>query len=237
MLSCFLLLDFLFHIVKNEISVPKKILSDFFFDENKLMRISLIGESSLGKLRKTCQLAPVATNIPSLVEVLPYLEVTPHQEYLVRCLNGTFNRAHMLRFRPCLNSFFPCQTDLAAGGCMGNFRWDGGAKRKLLDESLPTDCAVRKTYLKEKKWFHLKLLLFLQVAMHCLATYMDSQLPAFTDRPDRRPFTGQYLVKCPEKPSINKSLPVIVEVQLSPPHYKLVMGSDEYELPKVRNSL
>ena len=25
---------------------------------------------------------------------------------------------------------------------MGNFRWDGGAKRKLLDDSLPTDSAV-----------------------------------------------------------------------------------------------
>ena len=49
-----------------------------------------IGESSLEKLRKTCQLAPVATNIPSLVEVLPYLEVTSHQDYLVRCLNGIF---------------------------------------------------------------------------------------------------------------------------------------------------
>lgn len=47
----------------------------------------LLGESSLEKLRKTCQLAPVAANIPSLVEVLPYLEVTSHQDYLVRCLN------------------------------------------------------------------------------------------------------------------------------------------------------
>jgi hypothetical protein len=53
---------------------------------------------------------------------------------------------------------------------MGNFRWDGGAKRKDLDDSCSTDSAV---------------------IMHCLATYLDSQLPAFTDRPDRRPFTGQ----------------------------------------------
>lgn len=68
--------------------------------------------------------------------------------------------------------------------------------------------------------------------MHCLATYLDSQLPAFTDRPDRRPFTGQYLVRCPEKPQPT-SHPLIVEVQLNPPHYKLVLGPDEYELPKV----
>ena len=40
-----------------------------------------------------------------------------------------------------LKLFFS-QTDLASGGCMGNFRWDGGAKRKFLDESLPTDSAV-----------------------------------------------------------------------------------------------
>ena len=56
---------------------------------------------------------------------------------------------------------------------MGNFRWDGGAKRKDLDDSCPTDSAV---------------------IMHCLATYLDSQLPAFTDRPDRRPFTGQVCI-------------------------------------------
>ncbi|KZS17438.1 transmembrane protein 209 isoform X2 [Daphnia magna] len=151
-----------------------------------------IGESSLEKLRKTSQLAPVSANIPSLVEVLPYLEVTSHQDYLFRCLNR-----------------------LATGGCLGNFRWDGGTKRKDLDDSTPTDSAV---------------------IMHCLATYLDSQLPAFTDRPDRRPFTGQYLVKCPEKPQPTSN-PQIVEVQLNPPHYKLVMGPDEYELPKGRNNM
>ncbi|XP_057368881.1 transmembrane protein 209-like isoform X2 [Daphnia carinata] len=151
-----------------------------------------IGESSLEKLRKTCQLAPVSANIPSLVEVLPYLEVTSHQDYLFRCLNR-----------------------LASGGCLGNFRWDGGTKRKDVDDSTPTDSAV---------------------IMHCLATYLDSQLPAFTDRPDRRPFTGQYLVKCPEKPQPTSN-PQIVEVQLNPPHYKLVMGPDEYELPKGRNNM
>jgi len=151
-----------------------------------------IGESSLEKLRKTCQLAPVATNVPSLVKVLPYLEVTTHQDYLVRCLH-----------------------DLASGGCMGSFRWDGGAKRKMLDDGLPTDSAV---------------------AMHCLATYLDSQLPAFTDRPDRRPFSGHYLVKCPEKPPASSSLPLIVEVSTNPPHYKLVLETDEYELPKGRNN-
>ena len=78
-------------------------------------------------------------------------------------------------------------------------------------------------------------MIWLQVVMHCLATYLDSQLPAFTDRPDRRPFTGQYLVKCPEKAQPS-SHPLIVEVQINPPHYKLVMGADEYELPKVNIS-
>ena len=153
------------------------------------MFVCLLGELSLEKLRKTCQLAPVAANIPSLVQVLPYLEVTWHQEYLVRCLN-----------------------DLASGGCMSSFRSDGGSKRKGWDDSSPTDSAV---------------------VMHCLATYLDSQLPAPTDRPDRRPFTGHYFVKCPEKPPVALTNPVIVEVQLNPPHYKLIMGSDEYELPKV----
>ena len=152
-----------------------------------------IGESSPEKLRRTCQLVSGAANISSLVQVLPYLEVTRHQEYLVRCLD-----------------------DLASGGCMSSFRSDGGSKRKGWNGSSPTDSAV---------------------VMHCLATYLDSQLPAPTDWPDRRPFSGHYFVKCPEKPPVAPANPVIVEVQLNPPHYKLIMGSYEYEFPKGRNNM
>ena len=34
--------------------------------------------------------------------------------------------------------------ELSTGGCMGNFRWDGGSKRKFFDDSLPTDSAVNE---------------------------------------------------------------------------------------------
>lgn len=56
------------------------------------------------KLRKTSQLAPVSANIPSLVEVLPYLEVTSHQDYLFRCLN---RKCAVRQERRTRNKFFP----------------------------------------------------------------------------------------------------------------------------------
>lgn len=52
---------------------------------------------------------------------MPFLEITTNQEYLEK------------RIR-----------ELARGGCMSEFKWNGGSnyKGKDWDESLPTDCAV-----------------------------------------------------------------------------------------------
>lgn len=80
-----------------------------------------IGHVGLDRLRKTAQVAHVTHFIPSLPTLIPFLEVTSNQEYLEK------------RIR-----------ELAKGGCMSEFKWNGGScyNGKDWDESLPSDSAV-----------------------------------------------------------------------------------------------
>lgn len=83
-----------------------------------------IGGVGLDRLRKTAQMSHVVQYIPSLSTLIQFLEVTPNQEYLVK------------RIR-----------ELAKGGCMSDFKWNGGTTHngKEWDYSLPTDSAVNST--------------------------------------------------------------------------------------------
>lgn len=81
----------------------------------------LVGKVGLDRIRKTAQTALVLQFIPTLPAIIPFLELTPNQEYLVK------------RIR-----------ELAKGGCMSEFRWNSGSSfnGKDWDNSLPTDSAV-----------------------------------------------------------------------------------------------
>lgn len=83
-----------------------------------------IGGVGLDRLRKTAQTSYVTQYIPSLSTLIQFLEITPNQEYLVK------------RIR-----------ELAKGGCMSDFKWNGGSRHngKEWDPSLPTDSAVGYT--------------------------------------------------------------------------------------------
>lgn len=76
----------------------------------------------MDRLRKTAQMIPVIQYIPTFSALIPFLELTPNQEYLVK------------RIR-----------ELSKGGCMSEFKWNGGSSfnGKEWDNSLPTDSAVR----------------------------------------------------------------------------------------------
>lgn len=65
-------------------------------------------------------------NLKSLQAVIPYLDVTPNQEYLLQRLR-----------------------ELCKGGCMSEFRWNcgGNFKGKPWDEHLPTDSAIVMHFL------------------------------------------------------------------------------------------
>lgn len=80
-----------------------------------------IGKVGLDRLRKTAQTALVLQFIPTLPTLVPFLELTPNQEYLVKRIK-----------------------ELAKGGCMSDFKWNSGGNfnGKDWDSSLPTDSAV-----------------------------------------------------------------------------------------------
>lgn len=80
-----------------------------------------IGEVGLDRLRKTAQMSQITHFIPSLSTIIPFLELHPNQDYLLK------------RIR-----------ELSRGGCMSEFRWTGGGNYngKNWDDSLPTDCSI-----------------------------------------------------------------------------------------------
>lgn len=67
-------------------------------------------------------MGPVAQFIPTLSALIPFLELTPNQEYLVKRIK-----------------------ELSKGGCMSEFKWNGGGSfnGKDWDHNLPTDSSVR----------------------------------------------------------------------------------------------
>ncbi|KAK4884245.1 hypothetical protein RN001_000516 [Aquatica leii] len=80
-----------------------------------------IGYVGLEHLRKTSQMAPVLQYIPSLSILIPFLEISSNQEYLVKRIK-----------------------ELGKGGCMSNFKWNSGANfnGKEWNNSLPTDSEI-----------------------------------------------------------------------------------------------
>ncbi|NXG22028.1 TM209 protein, partial [Grallaria varia] len=78
-----------------------------------------IGEASISSLKQAALVkAPL---IPTLNALVPYLDLTPNQEYLVE------------RIR-----------ELSQGGCMSSFRWNAGGdfKGRKWDTDLPTDSSI-----------------------------------------------------------------------------------------------
>lgn len=153
-----------------------------------------VGEASQSTLRQVA--LSKGPQVPSLFALLPYLDLTANQEYLVQ------------RIR-----------ELSKGGCMSEFRWNGGSSNyrgKPWGDYLPTDSAV---------------------VLHVLCTYLDSRLPPDPRFPDGKTFTSQYFRKTPDKPPLGKDALCIHQSVLCPPHYRVVVGEDIWDLPKGRNNL
>uniref|UniRef100_T1JAU1 phytanoyl-CoA dioxygenase n=1 Tax=Strigamia maritima TaxID=126957 RepID=T1JAU1_STRMM len=148
-----------------------------------------IGEVSLATLRQV--FLTKSHLIPSLSVLLPYLELTPNQEYLV----------HRIK-------------ELARGGCMSEFVWNGGGefKGRPWSDHLPTDSAI---------------------VIHLFCTYLDSRLPPHPNYPDGKTFASQCLVRSPDKPVLNQLSLYIYQTRLVPPHFKLVVGDEVWDLPKI----
>ncbi|XP_064417280.1 mesoderm-specific transcript homolog protein isoform X2 [Latimeria chalumnae] len=153
-----------------------------------------IGEASISSLKQAALVkAPL---IPSLSTIVQYLDITANQEYLVERIK-----------------------ELAHGGCMSSFRWNGGGdfKGRKWDTDLPTDSAI---------------------IMHMFCTYLDSRLPPHPKYPDGKTFTSQHFIQTPDKPDTsNEHLFCVYQSSANPPHYQLIYQGHVYNLPKGRNNL
>ncbi|KAK7872724.1 hypothetical protein R5R35_002709 [Gryllus longicercus] len=166
---------------------------DQTFQRSGLADIKM-GGVGLERLKKTVQMAQVSQNMPTFPLLVRFLELSSNQEYLVT------------RIR-----------ELAKGGCMSEFRWNGGGKLhgKDWDEHLPTDAAL---------------------VMYLLATYLDTQLPPLPHNPEGQPFTSEYLIKAPNKVPPGKNSPIIQEVQVNPPHFVIFVSGKKKDIGKGRNN-
>uniref|UniRef100_A0A4W3IJI0 Transmembrane protein 209 n=1 Tax=Callorhinchus milii TaxID=7868 RepID=A0A4W3IJI0_CALMI len=153
-----------------------------------------VGETSICSLRQAALVR--ALQIPTLNMVVQYLDITPNQEYLVERIK-----------------------ELAHGGCMSSFRWNGGGeyKGRKWNTDLPTDCAI---------------------IMHMFCTYLDSRLPPHPKYPDGKTFTSQHFIQTPDKPdTLNEHLFCIYQSNIHPPHYQLIYQGHVYNLPKDRSNM
>ncbi|XP_030842845.1 transmembrane protein 209-like [Strongylocentrotus purpuratus] len=108
--------------------------------------------------------------------------------------------------------------DLARGGYICEFRWDQGGeyKGRKWQKDLPTDCVL---------------------VLHALCTYLDSCLPPHPKHPDGKIFTDQYFMKTPDKPDLKRENLLLFHSKINPPHYKVILGDDTWDLPKGRNNM
>lgn len=71
--------------------------------------------------------------------------------------------------------------------------------------------------------------------MHLFATYMDTQLLPLPSRPEVKPFTGYNFIKILDKePTLTSATLAIQQVSENPPHYRVVVGEQTFEIVKVR---
>lgn len=152
-----------------------------------------LGTISLSAARQVA--VTKADQVPTLRSIIPYLEASNNQEYLVQRLS-----------------------EFAQGGCMGLYRWNSGGqyRGKLWEQDLLADS---------------------QLLLHMFCTYMDSRLPADPTFPDGRMFTGLHFLKTPDKPNARKSDLCVYQSRLHPPHFKVIVEDEVYDMPKGQNNL
>jgi len=134
-------------------------------------------------------------HMPNIALLLPYLEVSVNQEYLVNRIK-----------------------ELGEGSCLGCFRWESGGRYKnaVWNKDLPTDS---------------------QIVSHCVCTYLDSHLPRNPMYPEGRTFSTQYFVQTPNKADTKKKDFAVYQSSIHPPHYKLLISDEVWEVEKGRNNL
>lgn len=70
--------------------------------------------------------------------------------------------------------------------------------------------------------------------MHLFVTYMDTQLLPMPNKPDVKPFSGNYYIKSSDKmPELSSNTLAIHQFSEKPPHYRVIVGKEIFEIVKV----
>ncbi|XP_067928785.1 transmembrane protein 209-like [Watersipora subatra] len=154
-----------------------------------------VGEVNVSTLKNVAFVK--STLVPTLNNIIPYLEASSSQEYLVSRIKALGN-----------------------DGCLAAFNWDGGApfKGKPWEDHLPTDSAI---------------------VMHALCTYLDARLPCNPKYAEGKAFSSEHYMSTQEKPNFTQKTDYLTlcQTKVNPPHYKVAIGKDMYDVPKGRNNL
>ncbi|XP_063830920.1 transmembrane protein 209 [Ostrinia nubilalis] len=142
-----------------------------------------MGQVSTERLRK------LAGAFPALAPLLPFLEPFPDQRYVVQ------------RYR-----------ELAAGGCLSAYKWNGGGAG--WDEARPADA---------------------ELLLHALAAYLDAQLPR--EASGAGGFSARHVSAAPAPPPRGPRALALHRAARAPPHFVLVHGEETVEVGAGRNNL
>lgn len=70
--------------------------------------------------------------------------------------------------------------------------------------------------------------------MHVFASYMDTQLLPLPSNPDAKSFSGFHYIKAGEKPLQTSATAMFIQqVAENPPHFKVIVGENSYDVVKV----
>ncbi|XP_048005913.1 transmembrane protein 209 isoform X1 [Leguminivora glycinivorella] len=169
------------------VTILERLVREMAAVDEALSRIGLhdvkLGHVSVERLRQSAK----TVGCGSLAAVLPFLEAFPDQKYLVQRIK-----------------------ELAVGGCLSNYKWNGGGSD--YDDNKPTDA---------------------EIVLHLLATYLDGQLPDV----GRKAFTEGHISSAPSPPPRGAGALSIHKVTSRPPHYVLALEDDTIEVCRGRNNL
>lgn len=183
----------------------------------------LITETSIQQLKHLGETKK--RELPTLEELCAFLDInvrniennTILQKYLVR------------RIR-----------DLAQGGCMSQFFWDGGGSYQYRHwrEDMVTDSEVSNITACCSCPCLIISSLCPQLILHLFCVYMDSRLLFNPTSPEGKPFTSQhfkaYHANSQQQP---KSNTYIEQIKSYPPQFGLVLKGDTFDIPAGRNNL
>lgn len=108
--------------------------------------------------------------------------------------------------------------ELAEGGCMAAFRWNGGGswQGKPWTTELPTDS---------------------QILIHLFCAHMDGLLPADPRADKNKPFSSLYYVLAPKSPDAVPTAAKIYQSHVHPPHFKVLEHQEVWDTFQGRNNL